>query len=180
LTIGVLTVNTVGTLGPGGEVTSSAEAANVDLGTPDVILIPGLDLLTATVISSTCTANEAGAVGDSTITGLTALGNPITVTGDPNQEVDILGLGTLHINEQTITSPAPNSGIIVNALRLELDVPVVGVGEVIIGQSVCAVTGEDVVVPTGAIGGVLLTGLVAVGFTGFQFSRRRRARGSAI
>jgi hypothetical protein len=34
-------------------------------------------------------------------------------------------------------------------------------------------------VPAGAIGGVLLAGLVAIGFVGYQVTRRRRRPGTA-
>ncbi len=61
------------------------------------------------------------------------LGNAVTVTGSPNQEVPItlpvLGnVGTVHINEQTTTGTAPSTTITVNAVRIELDVDVVLVG----------------------------------------------------
>jgi hypothetical protein len=40
-------------------------------------------------------------------------------------------------------------------------------------------TASSVQVPTGAIGGILLTGIVAVAFVGYQLSGRRSRRGTA-
>jgi hypothetical protein len=169
--VGVVTTSSTGTVGAGGTVTSSAEVANANIGRT------GLSLLTASVINSRCTSDESGSSGSSTITGLQVLGQPVTVTGSPNQTVTVnLGIASVivHINEQISTGTAPSSSITVNALRLEVSAPPVATGSVTIAQSVCGVTGDAVGVPTGAIGGVLLTGLAAVGFVGFQFSRRRR------
>jgi hypothetical protein len=125
-------------------------------------------------VSSTCTSNETGSTGSATITGLTVAGNPVTVSTGPNTTLNIAGVGILHINEQTVTGSAPSSGITVNALRLEINAGPLGSGSIILGQSVCGVTGTGTATPTGAVGGVLLTGLVAVAFGGYQLRRRRR------
>ena len=94
--------------------------------------------------------------------------------------LNVAGVGILHINEQIITGTAPNQhdhrqrgapgGQRSSALI---------VGEIVIAQSVCGVTGTGVVVPTGAVGGVLLTGLVAVVFGASQIRRHRRGSGPA-
>jgi len=171
--VGVVTTSSTGTTGAGGTVTSSAEVANANIGRT------GLSLLAASVINSQCTSNEAGSSGSSTVTGLRVLGQAVTVTGSPNQTLTVtvpaVGSVIVHINEQISTGSPPSSSITVNALRLEVNLlGGAASGSVTIAQSVCGVTGDAVGVPTGAIGGVLLTGLAAIGFVGFQFSRRRR------
>ena len=168
LITGEVNVSTEGSTGSGGSVASSASVEDTSL-----VGLLGANLLTANAASS-CTSDESGSTGDTDITSLTALGNPVTVTDSPNQTVNIAGLGILHINEQIPSGPAPSSSITVNALRLQLDVPGVVSGQVILAQSVCGVTSEGVAVPAGALGGVLLTGLATVGFLGFQLRRRRR------
>jgi hypothetical protein len=168
LSTGVVTVNTVGTTGPAGSVQSSAQVA---------ALVVGNGLITALAVDavgSTCTSNEAGSTGATTIANLRVLGQPLVVATAPNTTVSLAGVGTLHVNEQIVTGTAPSSSITVNALRLELNVLGLAAGEIVVGQSVCGVTGTGVVVPTGAVGGVLLTGLVAVVFGANQIRRYRR------
>lgn len=171
LSTGVVNTSTQGTPA-GGSVTSSASVDDTAL-----VGLAGANLLTADVISSQCVSNESGSTGSSTITGLTALGVPVNVTGAPNQTVNIAGLGTLHINEQITTGSGSSTSIVVNALRLQLNVPLATTGTVTLSHSECGVTSDDTTVPTGAVGGVLLSGLAAIGFAGFQFSRRRRGQG---
>lgn len=168
LTTGVLNVSTQGTAGPSGSVTSSATVANPAVG------LGLLNVLSATVVGSSCTSNEAGSTGTTTLAGLKLLGLPATVATAPNTTVNVLGVGILHVNEQILTGSGASTGITVNALRLEINAGALGNGSIIIGQSVCGVTGTGVVVPTGAIGGVLLTAIVAVAFGVYQFGRRRR------
>jgi hypothetical protein len=175
LSTGELNVSTEGSTGAGGSVDSSASVDDTSL-----VGLLNANLLTATAISSACTSDETGSTGSTTIAGLTALGNPITVTGSPNQTVNVAGLGTLFINEQTTTGSAPSSSITVNALRVQLNIAGVVAGSITIAQSVCGVTGDGVGVPAGAIGGVLLAGLVAVAFVGYQVSRRRRPGSARI
>ncbi len=110
---------------------------------------------------------------------LISSGAPLTIDTSPNTTLNVAGVGILHINEQIVTGTAPNQTITVNAVRLEVNVVGVLVGEIVIAQSVCGVTGTGVVVPTGAVGGVLLTGLVAVVFGASQIRRHRRTNGPA-
>lgn len=170
LTTGVLNVSTQGTLGPSGSVTSSASVANPHVG------IAGLapNLITATAVASSCTSNETGSTGTATITGLTVAGIAGNIATTPNTTVAIPGVGTLFVNEQVVTGTAPATAITVNALRLQITAAPLASGSIIIGQSVCGVTGNGTATPTGAVGGVLLTGLVAVAFGGYQLRRRRR------
>lgn len=168
LTAGVLNVSTQGTTGAGGSVQSSAQVTNPVLGLP---LAPAV---AADAVGSTCTANEAGATGTTTIANLRILGATVTVPTAPNSSLSVAGVGTLFVNEQVVSGAAPSQSITVNALRLQLNAPLgLGTGSIIIAQSVCGVVGTAVVVPTGAVGGVLLTGLVAVLFGANQLRRRR-------
>lgn len=174
--VGVIDTSTTGTTGSGGSVQSSAEVAGVNLSATLV------NLVTADVIGSQCTSNEAGSTGSSTITNLKVLGQTVTANGSPNQTltvtVPLVGTVIVHINEQLNAGTAPSTSITVNALRLEVNLlGGVAAGSVTISQSVCGVTGDGTAVPAGAIGGVLLTGLAAIGFVGYQFSRRRRGQG---
>ncbi len=168
LTTGVLNVSTQGTLGSGGSVTSSTSVANPN------VTIGVLNVLSATAVTSTCTSDETGSTGNATITGLAVPGVSGVISTAPNTTLTIPGVGILHINEQNPVGTAPNTGITVTALRLVLNVPAVGSGSIIVGRSVCGVTGNGTPTPTGAVGGVLLTGLVAVAFGGYQLRRRRR------
>lgn len=162
----VLTVSSQGTTGPTGSVTSSASVDRTRVGAT------GAPVLQADVISSTCTSTEAGSTGSSSVTNLRLLGAVVDVTSVPATGLTVAGVGTLFVNEQIRTGTGASTGITVNALRLELNVPLLGTGTIIIAQSRCAVVGDGVVVPTGAVGGVLLTGVVAVLFGGYQLVRR--------
>ena len=170
LRTGLLTASTQGTLGSGGSVTSSANVANPAVG------LGLLNALTATAVGSSCTSNETGSTGTATVAGLTLLGLPATVSLAPNTVVTVAGVGILHVNEQIVTGSGPSTAITVNALRLEINAGPLGNGSIILGQSVCGVTGTGVVVPTGAVGGVLLTAVVAVAFGLHQLRRTRRVR----
>ena len=130
-----------GRIGAGGTVTSSAEVANANIGRT------GLSLLTASVINSRCTSNEAGSAGSSTVTGLQVLGQPVTVTGEPEPDADgdraARRLGDRAHQRADHHRQAPSSSITVNALRLEVNLlGGVATGSVTIAQSVCGVTGD--------------------------------------
>lgn len=78
--------------------------------------------ITADVVKSTAKANRAATAavtttdGSTTIVGLKIGGRPVNIDPQPNTTIDILGLGTLTLNQQ-IKSP---TGIIVRALDLEI------------------------------------------------------------
>ena len=84
--------------------------------------------VTASVVSSQAHADCAGVSGSSVVTNLTFGGSAVTVTGQPNQTVTILGVATLVINEQIVNLAARE--ITVNALHLT-----VGTGEEVILSS---------------------------------------------
>lgn len=103
---------------------SSACVANLSLSI-DLISI-GADALCA-YAHADCTRVS----GHSDIAGLTVNGIPITVTGAPNQTLQLL-VGTLTINEQVLG----NDSITVNALHLKIN----GLEDVIIGHAEADVT----------------------------------------
>ena len=95
-------------MGSGGQAESQAAVGDVDL-------LPGTAYeVTADFVMSTVYSTLSGSSGYSDINNLQVAGMPVTVTGAPNQVVDVLGLATLVINEQTPTS----NGMVVNALDL--------------------------------------------------------------
>ncbi|MFB9743110.1 choice-of-anchor P family protein [Pseudonocardia sulfidoxydans] len=167
LSTGLLNVSTQGVPGATGSVTSSAQVANPKVG---LAIAPAI---TADAVGSTCTSNSEGSTGSTSIANLRVLGQSVDVSAVPNTGLNVAGVGILYVNEQTLTGSGASTGITVNAVRLTLDAGL-GNGTIIIGQSKCAVTGDGVVVPTGAVGGVLLAGVVAAGFGVTQLRRRRR------
>ena len=140
ITTGPLTVSTQGTTGPTGSVTSTAEIENVNR--------DGQEALDAASISSTCTADESGATGSTTVTGGTLLVDPDATEGvaiptnpEPGYTVfSDLGVATSNyiFNEQIENA---DGSITVNAVRIE---PLTGPlqGTVILGQVVCGVTAD--------------------------------------
>ena len=163
LQVGVLTVSSNATTGPSGSVSSTANAANVTIGSA---------LLTVSALASQCHSDSTGhQSGAATVGTVTVRGNPVTVTSAPNTTLSIPGVGTATFNEQI---PAANS-ITVNAVHVHLT-GALGSGEVVIAQSMCSATASGVQVPSGAFGGVLLTGLVAFAFGGYQLTSSRLRR----
>jgi len=124
------------TSGSAGTTNSSAQVTNAG-----VNVLTTLNLSAGVVKSSataTCGANGATASGSSTVTKLVINGSPITVTGDPNQTVPLLGVGKVVINEQIPSSTGPgNKTLTVNALHVMLLNPAV---DVVFAQSVAGIT----------------------------------------
>lgn len=97
----------------------------------DANLVAGT--VTATVIHSECTGNATAATGLTTLAKLVVAGQTLlNITPSPNTGVNIAGIGTLLLNEQTST---PSGGIVVNALHLHL---LLGT-DIILAQSTCVV-----------------------------------------
>lgn len=78
---------------------------------------------------ATAVAGAAGS-GSSLVENLAINGAPVSVTGDPNQVVDIAG-GRIVINEQQASA----GGIVVNALHVIVD----GVADVVVGSASAAI-----------------------------------------
>ena len=143
---GPITVSTQGTLGPAGSVTSTTTIQNVNTSQQEVF--------TATNVSSTCTATQAGVTGSTTITNgvlQTSEGNP-DVEGDEtyvniplNPAPNTVYTGTIEavgdsfqyiFNEQVVN---PDGSLTVYAAHLRLLGPT-AVGDLYIGKSECGVT----------------------------------------
>jgi hypothetical protein len=126
--------STVSSSGSGNLSQSTASIASLDINVAG--LDPGLRVQAAAVASTTsCTCPSGTCTGGSTITTLLVGGNPITVTGAPNQTV-IVTIGTvtltLVINQQ-IVSP---SSLTVNALHATFTDSLTGIStDVIVSQS---------------------------------------------
>ena len=159
LETGTVDVSTEGMTGAGGSVTSSASLDNV--------LIGGMEIAD---LSSTCTADEGGVTGSTTVTSgrLVTQDPDINVDGDevfsdipanpaPNTELTgvVPGVGDTYrvvFNEQTTA----NGTLTVNAAHLTLLGPS-ATGEAVLGQSVCGVTAGGGGVTTTVVDGVTTT-----------------------
>lgn len=108
---------------------SDASLADVDLTVAGVGL--SADLIQATS-EARCANGKATVSGSSLIVNLALNGQPITVTGQPNQTIQLpLGLGQLVINEQIKTVNGRNGHIAVNAIHLT----VTGIADVILSHA---------------------------------------------
>src|SRR5437870_560784 len=93
----------------------SGQQAESEAAVGSLVLLPGTAYnVTADFAMSRAFATCSVVRGDTDIANLQVAGVPVSVTGAPNQVVDVLGVATLIINEQTPTS----TGITVNALDL--------------------------------------------------------------
>jgi hypothetical protein len=86
----------------------------------DVVLFDALPMkITASQVVASATASCEDLAGSSTVSGLTFGGQPVEVTGEPNQVVTLPGLATLVINEQIVDER--ERSITVNALHVMLE-----------------------------------------------------------
>lgn len=103
---------TAATRGGGDAASSEATVANVSLG------LTGLGVsapLISSHTSAACIAGAATVSGGSGIAGLVVAGEPVSVTGEPNQTILVPG-GRVVINEQAVT----DESITVTALHVVL------------------------------------------------------------
>jgi hypothetical protein len=134
ITTGILNAACNGSTGATGSITCSASAADVNALT---------GTLTATLISSTCTADSAGMLtGSTTLAGAALNGTPITnVTPAPNTVLlDALGVKIV-LNEQTTTTNAAGETVLtVNAVHITVTDPITGLvtEDIIIASSECS------------------------------------------
>lgn len=168
LSTGVLKVSTQGV--PGGDVTSSAQVADVKVPT----------VLVASAITAGCKAAADGTLsGSVNLADAKVGGVAVTANPGPNTVIDLAGLAKVTLNEQILTGVGTaDPQIEVNAVDIQLlsGLSSIGSGQIIIGHAECSQEGESVGTPVGAIGGVLLTGVVGVVFT----TRQLRHRGSTV
>ena len=115
LTADALVANTSGGLyDTGARANSSTSLAGVSV-------FPGnAAQLTASLIRAQVEVSADGLLGSTEVRDLVFAGVPVTVTGQPNQKVEMLGVGTLTINEQSTVSAASSRTLTVRALHLKL------------------------------------------------------------
>lgn len=131
------------TSGASGVASSSASLAKV-------VVLPGTSTqLTASFVRAQTEASCSGLSGSSEIANLTFGGTAVTVSGQPNQRVDIPGppgfapVATLIINEQATAASGSYREIRVNALHLVVP----GVAEVILSSAKSDINCEPPVPP---------------------------------
>ena len=164
LSTGLLSTSTQGV--PGGDVVSSAQVAGVTVPT----------VLTADAITAQCKAAADGTLsGSADLVNAKVGGLAVAADPAPNTVINLAGLAKVTLNEQTETGVGTaNPEIQVNAVDIQLlpGLASIGSGQIIIGHAECSQEGASVGAPVGAIGGVLLTGVVGVAFTARQLRRR--------
>ncbi len=139
LAAGVLNVMTSRTVRTNRHLSSTQSSANVAN-----VVIGGTAGLRASAVTSSCTADGNGARGTSEILGSNQPG--LAVSPPPNTTIPVMGLGSVTFNEQIKSQSAGNfAAITVNAIHVHLASPLAK-GDVIIAQSVCRVSGPDVLV----------------------------------
>jgi hypothetical protein len=117
---GVLSANVLNAATSGAEY-EAGDRAHSSSSLADAVLLPGhLAQVTAAFVRVQVNATTMGAGGSPEISDLTFGGIPVTVTGLPNQTVQIPGVATLVINERAVTTDGVSHEITVNALRLTL------------------------------------------------------------
>jgi hypothetical protein len=108
------------------QVDSQASLANLGL------TIAGVTFTADSVVAEASQVLGAAGTGSSYIDNLAINGVPVTVTGDPNQTIQIPG-GQLILNEQTISS---TGGATVNAIHVEIN----GVADVVIASAAAGIS----------------------------------------
>src|SRR3989454_3512077 len=136
------------TVGQGNASRSEASVANLMLTVAGNTISAGFLESRATAM---CTDNGATASGSSEIATLTVNNQTITVSGEPNQTISLLGGAVLIINEQTSERPGD---ITVNALHVRVD----DITDVVISSAHADITCEAGPPPAGCSGGDFVTG----------------------
>ena len=122
----------------------------------DATVLGIADVLSATVIESTCTSNGDGSTGSATFVDLAILGQPV-INGAvaPNTTISLLnGAVMVTLNEQTVVNtPGVETSITVNAIHVTANVADLVTADVILSQSRCRAAGPDVLItPTAPAG----------------------------
>jgi hypothetical protein len=131
---GLLDLNllTASTTGASNVTSSQASVTNVSVTAAGIGI--SASVLTSNASAQACGSTNPSVNGGSTIANLVVNGQPITVTGAPNQTVPLL-IGSLIINEQLSSVNSSYSGssadILVNALHLK----VLGLADVVVSSS---------------------------------------------
>ena len=123
----VLTAEALHATTIGGPDQAAAEASLAALR----LTVAGYGISAGFVMARAAAILGGGSAGDTAIDGLSINGAPITVTGQPNQTVPLLG-GRVVINEQQAMFP---SGMAVNALHVVID----GVADVVVASATAGI-----------------------------------------
>jgi hypothetical protein len=125
-----MAVSTQGSTGVSGSAESAAGVQTVDL-------LAGA--LTVAGLASSCSSNESGSSGSTTVTELAVDGVPVELPNPvpPDFGVTVPGVGSVELNYQTATSGEGATAITVDALHASL---VAGLVTVDVGESSCGVT----------------------------------------
>jgi hypothetical protein len=146
LTVGLTAIVDLGVL----EVSSAGSGVGGSEGNvQSVAVVDGADILGGIIhadqVTASCSADTAGTGGSVTLVGASAAGvGTLEVSPAPNTGISIPGVGSLTVNQQTISS---DGTLTVTGLSLSL-LPVVGTGTVNIARAVCGVETSEVSTPT--------------------------------
>jgi len=105
------------TIAGGDQVNSEASLADVGVAEPSLSVSAGFLMARA---NATCTSSGPTVTGSSELVDLTLNGQPVAVTGAPNQTIVVPLVGSIIVNEQTQTTSATSASIRVNALHVKL------------------------------------------------------------
>lgn len=169
-----------GAVGSGGTIQiGEADDCTANIGTPDGVTLNlggtgAAATLGADAIFAECTASTTGATGQANLINLELNGDPLVVTGGVDQSIDVGGLATVTVNEQT---PIAGGGIRVVALRVVLLEGLTGtaLAEIVIGEVTCGpnAVGPIVSIFSGPALPAAATGAAVVGVA-FVVRRRRQ------
>jgi hypothetical protein len=109
----------------------------------------GGPLLTADAIEARCISNGDGSTGETTLANASLAGFGILdVEPAPNTTLNVLNLVTVTLNEQIVNNvPGQETSIVVNAIRISVNVLGLVTGDVVISHVECAAYGPDVLNP---------------------------------
>jgi hypothetical protein len=140
---GVLSTGVLNTSTQGGNLNSHAGFATSTASVVDVNVLA--NLVSADVVSSTCTSNGDGSTGSTTLTGANVAGfGNLVASPTPNTKISLAGVAEITLNEQTRTDTVGSiSTITVTAIHVHLNGLLAG-GDVYVARSRCQVTGPDV------------------------------------
>jgi hypothetical protein len=112
-------------------------------------LLGGSPLLSADAVEARCISNGDGSTGETTLANASLAGFGILdVEPAPNTTLDVLGLVTVVLNEQIVTNvPGQETTIVVNAIRISVNVLGLVTGDVVISHVECGAFGPDVLIP---------------------------------
>jgi hypothetical protein len=132
LTTGLLTATTQG----------AGDQSRSQATTETLNLLVGGNIITSDIVaeSSQCTCTASGPICEGSIlANLRINGVNVAITGQPNQVVNLVGGGTIVINEQILTGSGNTAAITANGLHVRIP----GVADVIISSAhsdiVCAI-----------------------------------------